>query len=229
MSETLNNLAVEAQTDAKALLQLWYKVYRYAYKIALKYRHIAQRDCAVDADDLKQCAFMGFHRAVMGFDPVQGDFTTVLSYGVRNACRRALGMGGREKAEHHKTSLDAPIAGNEDITLGDMIPDASAADAFDQTEIRRDIEKALRCLPEELATIVRMHDLDGVSIKKIAEQFDCDEKDIRIRRRIAFYKIRAKRTLANYVQFRHKTLAAFRRDWSSVVEDEVIRRLDERY
>lgn len=228
MSEEMNALISRAKNDADALLQLWYCVHRYAYKIALKYKGIAQHNGAVDMDDLKQCAFLGFYEAVQRFDPLHGTFFTMLSYCVSTACRRALGMDGRERAEYHVTSLDDPIPGTDDLTLSDTIPDPASADAFEKTEMHRDIEKALDCLPEDMATIIRLHDLQGLSLRETASHFNCNLEELCRRRRNAFYKIRQKRILSQYVRFRHKTLADFQRDWSSVVEDEVIRRLDRR-
>jgi RNA polymerase sporulation-specific sigma factor len=227
-SESMNALAIKAKNDPEALLQLWQGFSRLAYKIASRYQKVAEANIAVDMDDLRQCAFLGFYEAVQGFDPLQGTFPTMLSYGVRRACRRALGIGVKERTEYHCTSLDAPVPGTEDITLADTIPDETAADAFDQTEMHNDIEKALSRLPEDMAEIIRLYDLQGLSVSQIAEKLNASRIAVRERRRTAFRSIRAKRLLEQYkpVDFRYKTLTAFRRDWSSVVEDEVIRRLD---
>lgn len=229
MPEEMNDLALKAKTNPDALLHLWQGISRFAYKIAMRYQQIAALNGAVDADDLEQCAFLGFYEAVQSFDPLQGSFLTLLSYGVRSACRRALGLDGRERKEHYNTtSLDAPIPGTDDLTLADTIPDVTAGDSFLQAEMHSDIEKALHHLPDDMAAVISLHDLQGLSIYQTAKALQKPPQIVRNLRKNAFRKIRARRSLAQYrpVTFRHKSLASFRSDWTSVVEAEVIRRLD---
>ena len=227
----MNDLALKAQKgDQEALLQLWQGYSHYAYKIAMRYQKAAALNGAVDVDDLKQCAFLGFYEAVQGFDPLQGEFTTMLSYGVRSACRRALGLDGRARTEHYTTtSLDAPIPGTEDITLADTIPDPASADAFMQTELQQDIDAALHRLPDNMESIIRLHDLEGLTLEEASSQQRYALDSGRNLRRQGFHRLRQDRRIRVYdraVRLRYTGLRRFNSDWTSVVESEVIRRLD---
>lgn len=231
MSEEMKDLAMKARNgNQEALLQLWQGVSRLACKIAMRYLRIAALNGAVDADDLEQCAFLGFHEAVQGFDPLQGSFTTLMGYSVRSACRRALGLDGRERTEHYTTtSLDAPIPGSDDITLADTIPDPASTDAYDQTELRQDIEKALHRLPATMGNIICLHDLDGLTLEQTAEQSGHPLNTARSLRRKGLYRLRKDRGLHSYqepVRLRYKGYRQFQSDWTSVVEAEAIRRID---
>ena len=225
----MNDLALKAKSDPAALLLLWQGVSRYAYKVTTIYQQAAALNGAVDMDDLKQAAFLGFYEAVQDFDPLRGDFLPLLSYGVRRACRAALGLRGRQRKEHYSTvSLESPVPGTDDLTLADMLEDESASTPFAIAELRQDVDKALRRLPLDMAAVIRLHDLEGLTITEAAEKCGCALNTASLRRKEGFRRLRRDRGLRAYkpVAFRYKSLAAFRRDWSSVVEDEVIRRLD---
>lgn len=149
---------------------------------------------------------------------------------VRNACRRLLGLTGRERKEHYHTdSLDEPVPGTEDITLADTIPDESAVLPFEQAELRHDVEKALHRLPDSIESIIRLHDLQGLTMEQTAAAEGCTAIAARNRRREGFAKLRKDRGLRAYhepVRLRYKGWQAFSSDWTSVVEAEVIRRID---
>lgn len=223
----MNDLAIKAKNDQDALLLLWQGCSSYVYKVAMKYQNAAALNGAVDMDDLRQCAFLGFYEAVQGFEPLRGDFLVLLSYGVRRECRAILGMRGRERKEHYSTvSMETPIPGADDLTLADTLEDESASTPFELAEIRRDIDKALHRLPADMAAVIRLHDLNGLTLAQAADQHGCTFDTARKLRRHGFARLRANRSLREYIPFRHKTLAAFKTDHTSVVEDIVIRRLD---
>ena len=228
--EEMNTLANKAKNDPDALLLLWQGCSRYACKIAMRYRKAAELNGAVDVDDLEQCAFLGFYEAVQGFDSLRGDFLTLLSYAVRKACREALGLCGRERKEHYNTiSIDTPVSSVDDLTIADTLEDETASIPFARAEMLQDIEKALSRLPKKAADVIRCHDLNGKSLAQTAIKFKITKADVFKLRRYGFRRIRAQRSLREYkpIPFRHKTLAAFRLDHTSIVEEIVISRLDE--
>lgn len=227
--EAMNNLAMKAQKgDQEALLQLWQGVSRLAYKLAMRYKDIAQLNGAVDLDDLKQCAFLGFFDAVNRYDPDRGAFSTYMCILVRRHCREALGLTGRERREHYLTiSMETPFA--EDLTIADTIPDPDAADALYQTELRADVEEALHRLPENIRELIRLHDLRGLTMAEAAELQGCTVIAARNRRREGLRRMRKDRRILDYdraVRLRYKGFRAFQSDWMSVVEAEAIRHLD---
>lgn len=74
--EEMTMLAIKAKNDPNALLHLWQGCSRYAYKVTMIYQQAAALNGAVDMDDLRQCAFLGFYEAVQGFDHLRGDFSS---------------------------------------------------------------------------------------------------------------------------------------------------------
>lgn len=59
--EEITMLAIKAKNDPTALLHLWQGCSRYAYKVTMIYQQAAALNGAVDMDDLRQCAFLGFY------------------------------------------------------------------------------------------------------------------------------------------------------------------------
>lgn len=227
----MNDLAMKARNgDEEALLQLWQGVSRLAVMLALRYHNAAALNGAADDDDLKQCAFLGFLEALEGFDPIRGHFPSYMAWHVKSACRKLLGLNGRERCEHYQAiSLDAPLPSAEDLTLAETIPDESAAAPFSQTELKRDIENALHRLPAYMADIIRLHDMEGMPMEEAGVCIGYTTETARNLRRAGFYRLRRDRTLSDYrdaVRLRYKGWRAFRSDWTSVVEEEVIRRVD---
>ena len=86
--------------DGAATEQLWNQVKRYAYTIVRRYGTTA----TVDFDDLMQTAYFGMLRAASIYDGEHA-FLPILSYAIRNTCRR-LYSGHCVEAE---ASLDAPL------------------------------------------------------------------------------------------------------------------------
>lgn len=232
-------IAAAQRGNRDAQQAVWESVKRLAFQIANQYRNAAAVCSGVDAEDLAQCAALGVMEALRGYNPDKGSFTTYLGYHVRNACRECLGLSGRERQEHYGAiSLDSPIGGDtEDLTVGDTIPDDDAALAFEQAEdahdarlLRQALDAALDCLPDELADTIRLHDLGGLTFQEAADQQGIHCSTAATRRRAGFRRLRKNPQLQTWYSpnyHRHKTLSAFRHTWSSVVEDEVMRKLDQ--
>lgn len=222
--------------DPEAMTALWAAVKRLAFRIANQYQNAAAVRGGADGDDLAQCAALGVMEALRGYDPDKGAFTTYLAYHVRNACRACLGMISNPDMLP-TVSLDVPISGDtEDLTLADTIPDENAAlalesaeDALEKQQLRALIDDALDSLPDDIAVTIRLHDLDGLPLQEAADRQGIHRNTAQQRRRTGFNRLRKRQDLRNWYipnYHRHKGLAAFRSTWSSVVEDEVIRKLD---
>lgn len=82
----LNALAVESKTDEAAALRLWYEVERFADWVADKYSR--RNSSVLTEDDYKQCAYIGFAKAVRYFDTDKNNFLSSLNYAVRSECWR---------------------------------------------------------------------------------------------------------------------------------------------
>lgn len=216
------------QGDQEALLRLWQGVSRLAYKVAMRYKDAALLNGAVDVDDLKQCAFLGFYDAVNTYEPDKGDFLPHMGMRIKATCRKTLGLTGRNRREHFDAiSMETPLA--ENLTLADTLPDPSAAEILYQTELKADVDAALHRLPGSTEKLIRLHDLQGVPLIEAAtvegHSFDVAQK----MRRDGLRQMRNDRSIRDYnkdIRLKYKGLRAYKSDWTSVVEDEVIRRLD---
>lgn len=222
-------IAAAQKGSPEALTALWGQTKRLAFYIADQYRTAAAACCGVDDEDLEQCAALGVLEALRSYESDKGAFTSWLGFYVRSACRECLGLKGRNRRKHYAAvSLDAPISNDtEDLAFGDTLPDEGATLAFEQAEhahdnaiLRRDLDAALDRLPPLWRDAIRQHDLKGQPLHPDEVQ----------PRRNGLNRLRRDPKLAAYRPnyYRHKGLAAFRVTWSSVVEDEVIRKLDGR-
>ena len=224
--------------DASAAEALWMQVQRFACMIALRYLPMARRNGGVSAEDLCQCAALGVLEAIRGYRAEKGAFLTWCAFFIRRQCRKALGLTGRPRLEHyHRTSLDAPLSPEEDsLTLLDCLPDAQAAEPFDAVKercwretLRRDITEALDRLAGQDGYIIRRHDLEGAGMSTIGAELGWEVPRVQQRRKTAMAHMRKNRVLRQLYQpnyWRHKGVAAFNSTFSSVVEDEAIRHLD---
>ena len=223
----MQDLVLAAQHgNQEAFEALWLKVKRLAAWISFKYASAAKVCSGVSREDLFQCAALGAVEAVHSYKPEKGPFEAWMGGYIRNACRACLGLRGRKREEHFATiSLDAPVKGAEDLTVGDCIEDELSRAAFEDVEtqidlelLRRDLAAALSRLPPEMREPIQQHDLDGEPLRP--DQVQPRQRGLR--------QLRRDRTLTPYVPnyHRHKGLAAFRTTWSSIVEDEVIKKLD---
>ena len=224
--------------DASATEALWMQVHRFACMIALRYLPIANRNGGVSVEDLRQCAALGVLEAIRGYRAEKGAFLTWCAFFIRRQCLSALGLTGRPRLEHYATtSLDAPLSPEEDsLTLLDCLPDAQAAEPFDAVEERcrlealhRDITEALDRLAGQEGYIIRRHDLEGAGYKAIGAELGWEVPRVQQRRKTAMAHLRKDRILRQLYQpnyWRHKGVAAFNTTFSSVVEDEAIRHLD---
>lgn len=239
MRTTPEELALMAQGgDASAAEALWVQVQRFACMIALRYLPMAKGNGGVSADDLCQCAALGVLEAIRGYRAEKGAFLTWCAFFIRRQCLSALGLTGRPRMEHYATtSLDAPLSPEEDsLTLLDCLPDAAAAASFDAVEERcfgetlhRDITEALDRLAGQEGYIIRRHDLEGAGMPAIGAELGWEVPRVQQRRKTGMAHLRKDRVLRQLYQpnyWRHKGVAAFNTTFSSVVEDEAIRHLD---
>lgn len=188
----MQKLVIEAQTDRDKAAQLWQQVQRYAFKVACKYKGLAE------IDDLKQEAFLGYSAAVQSYNPDKGDFLPYMGRIVSQRISRYITSNNtgaaipeylkRQSAQlkHYReefykengrtpkdeeaaaalnmsaekirnlenisllltaASIEKPLV--EDLTLGDVIPDAEdritdTIEDTDRAQIGRELAEALQ-------------------------------------------------------------------------------------
>lgn len=153
--------------DRGKLLDLWHQVRRMALKEAVRWT--AYHSNGVELDDLEQAGFIALMRSVDGFDPAAGTrFSTwyhrILLTEFETATGRRTEKQRRDPLDA-AVSLDVPVGEDEDgTTLGELVPDPGAIQAFDASEERMQqerlhaaLEAAVSTLPPDLQSVIWRH------------------------------------------------------------------------
>ena len=210
----------------------WEDVRRLAYHIAKRYYPLCEANRAVSPEDLHQCGFLAFVNAQETYTPEQGAFSTWFGYYCRTAYRDALGLGGRKREEHYKAlSMDAPLT-EDGFTIADTLPDATdPTEALDLEDTRRVVREAVDRLPPQEGAILRQNALQGVPLAEISRSTGQAPHTVRALHGKAMRTLRRDREiqqLRHDMAYRHKSVEAFIRSGSSVVEDAVFRLIEQR-
>ena len=171
---------------------IWARVERLCYKIACAYYNTKAERCkaaGVTLEDLKQESFFGVVDAVKDFDETSGFlFASFLSFHMRNRFNNLCGLRtSRQRGEplNNCASLDEPIGEGEDnTTLGALIEDISALDAFDDLfleaaneSLTGAIRAVLQRMPENYRRVIVMRYFAGLSFKQAAKLTGESEAD----------------------------------------------------
>ena len=124
---------------------------------------------AADAEDLSQEAFIRFFRSLKSFDPQRGQLRTWLGAIARNVARR------RWAARTAESQYDPQLAENMFASI-DNPGDESAF-----REYRQAVNKCLGLLPEDLAGMVRLRYVQGLSTRGVAAETGMPEATVRLR------------------------------------------------
>ena len=227
------------------MLQLWEQVKRLVIKILFKYQPQDGSTNCVELDDLLQAGFIGMLSAVGDFDHTAGfAFATYLNYHLKNAARDALGIRSFKQAKdpiHHSLSVELTTSPDGDTTIVDTIRDKSmdyiyedVVDKLADQEACKLILEQRGCLrPEELA-IFNAYFVEGLTVKEIAERDGYKygranslrgQALIKLSQTKAVRLMSRERNLDNRTRFHAKKgFEAFNSSWSSVVEDQVLKR-----
>ena len=169
--------------DAWALPPLWEKNRKLLSMLAGKFYRRNQELCAargVELQDLEQELYFAVERAARSYDPgKEYKFSTYLAVSSKVSIAYALHMRTRKEDMLNQCgSLDSPIAGaDEDLTLGDMIPDDSAERDFEsledadyQRDLSESMHRALAMIPEDQRRTLETRYFQGMTASQVAEQ-----------------------------------------------------------
>lgn len=220
-----------------------------------KYLPMCESRPDIDPEDMFQAGFMGVMEAAKTFQPQKGSWVSWAGLYIRKNIRDLFGRtsksyytailpdGSTERSRYVVGSLDAPKFDDEETTVIETVPDETPVD-FDENlnseEDARRIREAVDSLEDESqrkAVIERY--FVGQTQKDIAEAWGVELKFIkncisaafrrlaRDRRIVAIY--RERNPLDEVTRFHaHKGLNAFFSSRSSLVEDAVIWRENQR-
>lgn len=182
---TNEELAIKIKQGSIDLLpQLWEQIKLFVYRYSNRYFTLYGGSCAkagVDVDDLIQEGYFALLDAVEAYKPESGyTFLTFMKYPLKNHLNAIVGFrtsSGRNSPLNNATSLDKPLDGVEDITLGDSVPDARADSEMDsvvtadyQDRLRDDLQGCIDDLPPDQQEIIKKKYYHGSALTEVALQ-----------------------------------------------------------
>ena len=223
--QELNNVLAQLarQGNNAALAQLW-EINRPVLRTMFWRWYDRNRSIADAAgltlEDFEQEGFFAVKRAAEYHDPAKGAFLTSLHYFVLHQIRAAtIGAHGRYTTTddgktvrvpadplYRASSLDEQLPGeDDDRSLGDVVPDPAAAQAFESVErdiyteqLRAALDKALAMLPEQQREVIRGRFFDKLTLKQAGE---CVGVSGSRAAQIEYYGLRAMRRNASLRRF----------------------------
>ncbi|MCS6862554.1 MAG: sigma-70 family RNA polymerase sigma factor [Abditibacteriales bacterium] len=168
--------------DAEAFDALWQRHGKAIFNFI--YRFVGDRQ---EAEDLTQETFVRVLQNAPSFNSHQR-WTTWVYHIATNLC-----IDTHRKAQHRQAvSLDECL-GEDDQTLGDILPDpqANTEEMAQQRALRRDIRRAIRALPMEQRMVVLLSQYQGMTYQEIAEVMGCPLGTVKSRMHHALKALRA--------------------------------------
>lgn len=157
-----------AQGDMDAMAALLEANRGWVYKVAGRYCGFARVNRGADLDDLQQAAALGMIEAARDYDASRGAWLTWATYYMRREIRGALGLLGRDRAEYHTRSLDAPLT-EDGQTLADLLDDPGAEDLADRAARRDAVRIMLEAIRDTGADLVQAR-LEGRTLADLAQE-----------------------------------------------------------
>lgn len=146
--------------EERRSLALWEAVRPFALREVNRWARGLDGRRGVTADDLEQAAFLAVLDTLERWQPELGAFSTLYGYRLRDALSTACGYRTRRELNdpiNNYTALDSPLKDDSELTLADVIPDASAdiEEQYAADDLRDAVAAALeRLLENERAAII---------------------------------------------------------------------------
>jgi len=191
--------------DVKALEELWERTKRFAFTVARRF----QPTSSVDAEDLQQCAWLGFYSAVPKYDERHG-FLTLLDYYVRRECQTALHIR-TSKRDPLTVSYDVP-APDEEHAMVELFEDESLPDSdlpLMGADLVRDVRAAVAELPERERKLIELRWLgaDPLTLNQVSELMGISRQRVSMLEQRAFERLRADPVLQTYAPRRSASIS----------------------
>lgn len=218
--------------NRQALHELWMQVEKLAVRMVKPYLGLARQNKVIDYEDLMQAAFLGVERAASAYRLDEGRFTTVMGFYVKNAVRGLLGLHGRVRREHYEAvSTSTPLGDEGTATIEDTLADNNLPDEdgdMYRDDVIREVRAAINRLDMAQAQVIRGYHLEGAKLAALAEELGVTVETVKQIKRKARSRLMMDKRLHGFFDedncYRHKSLAAFRRDWTSSTEAAVLGR-----
>lgn len=183
--------------DTEALEALWEQTKAFAFTVSRRFRSTP----SVGADDLQQCAWLGFYVAVQKHVE-KHNFLTTMDFCIRNECQKALHIR-TSKRDPLTVSYDAPAPDGEqaiiDLFVDESIPESD--EPIIAADLARDIRAAVAELPAREKKLIELRWLgdEPLTLSATGKHLGISgERAAQIERR-AFDRLRADPILGTYV------------------------------
>ena len=198
-NEELAALIQSGRDDLTATL--WKQVKGCVAQQANRWCYAWQGRGGAEFDDLCQTGFLAMLEAVRTYDPERGArFVTWLGVCLKAPFLAAVGCRTeRQRRDPIETaaSLEAPIEGAEDLTVGDMVADpldciAAVDRKIYNEQLRAALDSALGRLPQEQSRAIRRRFYEGLSFAQAAELDHTTPDTVKMREAAAMQRLRRK-------------------------------------
>lgn len=144
----------------------------------------------VEFDDLYQSGYIAMVKAVEGYDPAAGAFSTWLGYHLQTAFAEATGyrtQQGRNEPINNAISLDTPLGDDPDSgTIMDVVADPSSLksqeavdEAVFQKELQEAVAAALLTVPDSCREILHLRYWKNQTFEEIGDQRGVSKERVR--------------------------------------------------
>lgn len=192
---SLNSLINKAKKgDTEALEALWEQTKGFAFTVARRYTPTSY----ADSEDLQQCAYLGFHTAVMQHTG-KYRFLSLVQWCTQRECQKLLDLYGSRR-QLRADSLDIVLPDGEH-TPADLIEDESLPEhdaALIDADLVRDVRGAVAELPERERYIIERRWFDGLTVYAVGEEINVSGNRVCQIERRAFDRLRADPILRTY-------------------------------
>lgn len=191
---------------------------------------------AADYEDIVQAGFIGLINAAQSFDHKTGVWSSWAGLHIRREMRQAAGLRGKQGPQ--TVSIDTPIADGEGITIADTLADTNLPDmdaAILQDETIKAVREAVTALENDAEReAIKSVYLDGLTASEAARRLEANKQELAKLLRRGRAKLRKDKRLLKALPeldmetrfCARKSIAAFTRDQSSIVEDAVMWRIE---
>lgn len=182
--------------DTEALEALWERTKAFAFTVSRRFYTTAY----ADSDDLQQCAYLGFHAAVMQHTG-RYDFLNLVRWCTQRECQKALDLYGSRR-QVRADSLDILLPDGEH-TPADLVEDDSLPEHDAQIiagEIARDIRAAVSELPDRERALIetRWLNAEPLTLEQTGDAMGISGERTRQLEQRAFDRLRADPVLQTY-------------------------------
>ena len=154
--ERTSEIAAAVQAGDADILRLWAAVERFAWQQTVRWARAMEGRAGIEESDLLQVAFIALMDTLPTWDVDKGEFLTLYGIKLKAAFTEACGQRTqRTRCDPINSvcrSMDEPIGDEDsDLTLGDMISDEAAEEAFEdigQRDFQQAVQAALAQLPD---------------------------------------------------------------------------------